>query len=103
MRRLASLAAEEYPRLMTPAPAPSADAQPSGILLQFLAWVAARPRGYGETIEAWRTSCPRLPAWEDAIDDGLVRLSPGPGGRRSEATVELTPRGAALLADSSKG
>ena len=55
-------------------------------------------RGYAEAIEAWRTSCPRLPAWEDAVDEGLVRVMSGPSGRRSDATIELTPRGAALLA-----
>jgi hypothetical protein len=84
---------------MTPMPDPSRPGgAPTGILLQFLAWVAARPRGYAEAIEAWRTSCPRLPAWEDAVDEGLVRVMSSPTGRRSDATIELTPRGAALLA-----
>ena len=35
-------------------------------------WVAAKPRPYAEVIEAWRTSCPRLTVWEDAIDRGYV-------------------------------
>jgi hypothetical protein len=42
--------------------------------LQLLEWVAERPRGYAETMEAWRTSCPRLSVWEDALGDGLVRV-----------------------------
>lgn len=35
-------------------------------------WVAAEPRLYAEVLEAWRTSCPRLTVWEDAVDRGLV-------------------------------
>ena len=42
-------------------PGPDAGA---GLLLQFLAWVAARPRAYADTMEAWRTSCPRISVWE---------------------------------------
>jgi hypothetical protein len=40
----------------------------------FLTWVSARPRTYPETMDAWRTSCPRLSVWEDALSDGLVRV-----------------------------
>jgi hypothetical protein len=35
------------------------------------------PRSYGETLEAWKTSCPRLTIWEDAIAEGLVRVERG--------------------------
>jgi hypothetical protein len=62
------------------------------IMLQFLAWVADRPRTYPETMEAWHSTCPRLSVWEDAIIDGLVRLDNG--GTRA---VRLTPRGNAVL------
>jgi hypothetical protein len=55
-----------------------------------LAWIASSPRTYQATMEAWRTSCPRLSIWEDAVSDGLVRV------RASK--VELTPRGEAALA-----
>jgi hypothetical protein len=58
---------------------------------QLLAWIAERPRAYGETIEAWRTSCPRLAVWEDALADGLVRIDHG--------AVLLTPSGRMLLAE----
>lgn len=44
---------------------------------QLLAWLAERPRSYAETIEVWKTSCPRLSVWEDAIADGLVRIDRG--------------------------
>jgi len=45
--------------------------------VQLLAWVAERSRSYAETIEAWKTSCPRLAVWEDALTDGLVRVDRG--------------------------
>lgn len=48
-------------------------ADPVSILLDdFLAWLAAGPRPYAEVMEAWRTSCPRLAVWEEAVDRGLV-------------------------------
>lgn len=65
---------------------------------QFLAWVESAPRTYGEAMAAWRTSCPRLPVWEDALDGGLVRVEPAPGGAMADSAVVLTPRGEALLA-----
>ena len=69
------------------------------LLLQFLAWVADRPRGYAETMAAWRTSCPRLQVWEDATDGGLVALGPAASGStQGEARVVLTAAGRAMLA-----
>lgn len=69
---------------------------PSSLLRQFLAWVAARPRTYGETMDAWRTSCPRLSVWEDATADALVEIGAGEGPQaRSE--VRLTALGQAML------
>jgi len=46
-------------------------------MLQLLAWIAERTRTYPETIEAWKSSCPRLTVWEDALFDGLVRVERG--------------------------
>jgi hypothetical protein len=63
---------------------------------QFLIWVADRPRTYADAMEAWRSTCPRLSIWEDALGDELVRLEPGAGGV-SGCRVVLTPRGQALL------
>ncbi len=68
-----------------------------GLLLQFLSWVEARPRSYGETMDAWRTSCPRLSIWEDAVAEGLVEVVPGVGAQR-EAAVVLTAAGRSRLA-----
>jgi hypothetical protein len=50
------------------------------LILDLLEWVGRRERTYQETMEAWRTSCPRLPVWEDATDRiKLWRLSLPPG------------------------
>ena len=67
-------------------------ASPSLIMIQFLAWVADRPRTYAQTMEAWRSTCPRLSVWEDAIIDGLVRIENG-----ADRAVSLTRRGRAVL------
>ena len=42
------------------------------LILDLIEWVAARERTYEETMSAWRTSCPRLPVWEDANDRGFI-------------------------------
>ena len=42
------------------------------LILDLVEWVGWKQRTYQETIDAWRTSCPRLPVWEDATDRGLV-------------------------------
>ena len=57
--------------------------------LELLAWIAARPRTYAETMEAWRSNCPRLSVWDDACSDGLVVANGG--------GVALTARGRSLL------
>jgi hypothetical protein len=57
--------------------------------LQLLAWIAERRRTYPETMEAWRSSCPRLTVWEDAVTAGLVRVECG--------TVLLSQAGTAVL------
>jgi len=68
----------------------------TSLTLQFLAWVAYQPRSYAETMDAWRTSCPRLSIWEDALGDGLVQVEPG-RSRASDTWVVLTAHGRALL------
>jgi hypothetical protein len=45
---------------------------PEALVLDLVEWVAAAPRPYAEVIETWRTSCPRLMVWEDALERGLV-------------------------------
>ncbi len=67
----------------------------NALTLQFLAWVAQAPRTYAQAMEAWRSTCPRLSIWEDAILDGLVAFDRGP--TRDQSRVTLTPKGRALL------
>jgi hypothetical protein len=71
---------------------------PSLIMIQFLSWVADRPRTYAQIMDAWRTSCPRLSVWEDAVIEDLVRID-GNGAR----AVALTKRGAAVLQKAQNG
>jgi hypothetical protein len=67
--------------------------KPTLIMIQFLAWIADRPRNYAQTMDAWRSSCPRLSVWEDAIIEGLIRIDSD-----TNRCVRLTPRGSAALA-----
>ena len=53
------------------------------LVLDLVEWVAAQPRPYVEVMDAWRTSCPRLPIWEDAVDLGFVVCE----GRAGEQTM----------------
>ena len=64
------------------------------LLLDLVEWVAAEPRTYAEVMDVWRTSCPRLTIWEDALDQGLVRRDHEPG---VGAVVRVTPEGLARL------
>jgi hypothetical protein len=48
-------------------------------------WVAKAPRTHAEVIDAWRTSCPRLTVWEDAVDRGLLMRKPAGRGEVTEA------------------
>ena len=64
-------------------------------MLEFLDWVATRPRTYADAMEAWRSTCPRHTVWEDALIDGLIRVENGPTLDQSEVT--LTPRGREVL------
>ena len=61
---------------------------------QLLDFIGSRSRPYAEVIDAWRTSCPRLPIWEDAVGNGLIELVPGQ--RLADATVRLTAKGQAF-------
>jgi hypothetical protein len=65
------------------------------LTVQLLEWVAARPRTYAESIEAWKSNCPRLSVWDDAVIDGLLRVVPSKNG--SPSTVVVTADGEALL------
>lgn len=63
----------------------------------FLSWLAAAPRPYPEVMDAWRSSCPRLTIWEDALADGYVRVESGSDTPAGSPLVVLTPSGRAAL------
>lgn len=42
------------------------------LILDLLEWIGPEAKPYVEVIEAWRSSCPRLPVWEDANERGFV-------------------------------
>jgi len=69
------------------------------LIMDLVAFVAVKPRPYDEVIDAWRTSCPRLTVWEDAIDRGLITRS-----RAADKTliVQATSAGLRLLHDSGR-
>lgn len=60
------------------------------LILDLLEWIGSRPRAYSEVIDAWRTSCPRLPVWEEANDRGLVECRHAEG---RGSVVVVTARG----------
>jgi hypothetical protein len=65
------------------------------LILDLLEWLGPQPRPYAEVIEAWRTSCPRLPVWEEANARGLVAREHREG---VGSFIVRSPAGSALLA-----
>ena len=64
------------------------------LVLDMLEWLSRRERSYTETMDAWRTSCPRLPVWEDASDRGLIVKE----HRQGQLMVKISASGLAFLA-----
>lgn len=65
------------------------------LILDLVESVAPAPRPYAEVIEAWRTSCPRLTVWEEAVERGLVAFRWQPDGA---LLIAATAEGRAALA-----
>jgi len=63
------------------------------LLSDLLVWLDRSERSYDEVMEAWRTSCPRLPVWEEATERGFVSRTRA--GR--DLMVGLTPAGRDFL------
>jgi hypothetical protein len=59
------------------------------LIFDLVEWVAKAPRSHADVMNTWRTSCPRLTVWEDAVDRGLVA--------RKNASVVVTARGRKFL------
>jgi hypothetical protein len=64
---------------------------PDALVLDLIEWVAVEPKPYRDVIEAWRTSCPRLTVWEDAVDRGFLER------RIADGSVAATPSGLSFL------
>ncbi|MEZ5933719.1 MAG: hypothetical protein R3F54_17565 [Alphaproteobacteria bacterium] len=69
------------------------------LVLDLVQWVGGQPKTYDEVMAAWRTSCPRLQVWEDAVDHGLVTRRDG--GARGQL-VEVTEKGRAFLQENGR-
>jgi hypothetical protein len=67
---------------------------PDSLVLDLVEWVAKAPRIYADVIAAWRTSCPRLTVWEDAIEQGFIERRAVPG---EPAMIGATAAGRDLL------
>jgi hypothetical protein len=70
------------------------------LILDLVEWVAREPRTYVEVMDAWRTSCPRLTVWEDAVDRGFLARERADG---AAIMVVVTPAGRQFLADHGRG
>lgn len=69
------------------------------LVLDLVEWCLKQPRHYSDVMDAWRTSCPRLTIWEDAVDAGfLARAS----GREKDVLVTVTALGRKLLAENGR-
>ena len=78
-----------------PTPSPTTMSDPlDALILDLLEWIGPDTRRYEETIEAWRTSCPRLPVWEEATARGFVQFD---RRRGSEALVFVSAEGIRAL------
>ncbi|HTU38503.1 MAG TPA: hypothetical protein VMF35_10945 [Acidimicrobiales bacterium] len=64
------------------------------LILDLLEWIGPDTRPYDEVMEAWRTSCPRLPVWEEATHRGLVVRS---RDAANCSVVAVSPDGRRLL------
>jgi D-3-phosphoglycerate dehydrogenase / 2-oxoglutarate reductase len=69
------------------------DAIVEALIFDLLEWLASGRRSYEDVMAAWRTSCPKLPVWEDATDRGFVTSQLSNGGW----VVRITPAGFAHL------
>ncbi len=64
------------------------------LIADMLSWIVKEERSYAEVMDAWRTSCPRLPVWEEANARGFVARRVKDG----RAVIGLTEDGRRFLA-----
>lgn len=63
---------------------------PDVLIVDLLEWIVRKPRTYSDVMDAWRTTCPRLTVWEDAVDLGFVVRSRDEDG---EVWIRITDKG----------
>jgi hypothetical protein len=63
------------------------------LILDLLEWLDNHERSYEEVMDAWRTSCPKLPVWEDANDRKLVEQAISSG----RSVIKVTSLGREFL------
>ena len=68
------------------------------LVRQLAEWTAERPRSYADAMDAWRSHCPALTIWEDALAERFIEVRPVEGAGADGAHVRLTLAGWALLA-----
>lgn len=73
------------------------DSNVHSLVLDLLEWVAKKPRTYRQTMDAWRTSCPRLAVWEEAVDRKLVKR-----GTDGQGPVSVTSAGLRFLENANR-
>ncbi|MEM7461975.1 MAG: hypothetical protein AAF362_04785 [Pseudomonadota bacterium] len=64
------------------------------LIADLVAWISKEPRTYQEAMDAWRTSCPRLSIWEDAVDYGFIKREID---ENSVPIVKVTAKGSDFL------
>ena len=76
-----------------------ADSVVEALIVDLLKWLATADRSYEEVMDKWRTSCPKLPVWEEANDRGLVIREDVNG----HCVVRITSSGRDLLVQRDTG
>lgn len=69
-------------------------AEDDPLILDLVEWVARDERSHADLMESWRTSCPRLTVWEDAVEHGYLA--------RQGRLIAVTAKGRKLLSTSGR-
>jgi hypothetical protein len=66
------------------------------LILDLLESLRRKPQPRADVMDAWRTSCPRLPVWEEAVSRGFIDQRRQDG---QPVVVSLTSSGVAHLSE----
>lgn len=66
------------------------------LIFDLLNWLNRGDRTYDDLMNAWRTSCPKLPIWEEANDRALVEIETQASGERQ--LIRVSAAGHSFLA-----